>query len=202
MGKRIRVLCTVLVSMAGWALPSMGIDTDGDGLSDYEETADKVVVWGDASAPTNIPANVIAPVAVVAGGEHALALLYDGSVKAWGDNTAGQCNVPELQTNAVAIAAGAECSLALLSNGSVVQWGWGATNMNFSATAVAAGDYHSLAILTNGIVTAWGTNDLGQCNVPASVTNAISISANRRFSSAVLEDGSVVVWGGGVGNDE
>ena len=199
MGKLIRVLCAVLVSMAGWASPFVWAagDQDGDGLSDYEEAVDKVVVWGGTHAPTNIPSNVIAPVAVAAGGEHALALLYDGSVRAWGDNAAGQCDVPVFPTNTISIAAGMEFSLALLSNGSVVQWGWGATNLNSSATAIAVGDYHSLAILTNGTVTAWGTNDFGQCDIPASVTNAISISANRRFSSAVLQDGSVVVWGGG-----
>ena len=195
MGKRIWILCAVGLSIAGAVF--CRADSDGDGLTDDEEVANKVVVWGDANAPVNVPADVIAPIAIATGGAHALALLYGGSVKAWGDNSAGQCNVPAFSTNVIAVAAGAEHSIALLANEQSVQWGWGATNFTAAATLITAGDYHSLAILTNGTVTAWGTNDFGQCDLPASVTNAISISANRRFSSAVLEDGTVVVWGGG-----
>ena len=40
-------------------------------------------------------------------GAHSLALLSDGSVIAWGRNSAGQCNVPAGLTGAIAIAAGA-----------------------------------------------------------------------------------------------
>jgi hypothetical protein len=101
------------------------------------------VVWGDTNAPVNVPANVIAPKAIAAGGKHALALLNDGSVKAWGDNSAGQCNVPEFPTNVLTIAAGAEHSLALLSNGRVAQWGWGENNWPLgSEVNIVAVDYY------------------------------------------------------------
>jgi alpha-tubulin suppressor-like RCC1 family protein len=74
--------------------------------------------------------------AIAAGGEHALALLGDGEVSAWGGNGAGQLgrgaeggtsNLPTPVTGlsgVTAIAAGAHHSLALLSGGSVVAWGY------------------------------------------------------------------------------
>ena len=42
---------------------------------------------------------------------------------------------------------------------------------------------------------AWGRNDIGQTNVPASVTNVIAISAGGQQSLALRKDGSVVQWG-------
>ena len=74
--------------------------------------------------------------AIAAGGSHALALLGDGEVSAWGANEAGQLGrgseggtsnmptaVPGL-SGVTAIAAGAHHSLALLSGGSVLAWGY------------------------------------------------------------------------------
>lgn len=146
-------LAGLIVLVAGALAPTSysAPDTDGDGLTDTEETINKVVVWGDTNAPVNVPTDVIAPKAVAAGGKHALALLYDGSVKAWGDNSAGQCNVPESPTNVLAIAAGAEHSLALLSNGRVAQWGWGDNNWPNSA----AGDGAVMSVYQNCLVKDW-----------------------------------------------
>ena len=74
--------------------------------------------------------------AIAAGDNHALALLGDGEVSAWGANGAGQLGngteggtsnlptaVPGL-SGVKAIAAGAHHSLALLSGGSVLAWGY------------------------------------------------------------------------------
>ena len=44
-------------------------------------------------------------------------------------------------------------------------------------------------------VAAWGANDLGQCNVPGSLTNAVAIAAGGNSSLALREDGTVVAWG-------
>ncbi len=73
--------------------------------------------------------------AISAGGSHSLALLKDGTVRAWGENRWGQVGdgtttnrdrpVPVLGVqNAVAIAAGwLGCSAALLADGRVMTWG-------------------------------------------------------------------------------
>ncbi len=47
-----------------------------------------------------------------------------------------------------------------------------------------------------GPVVAWGYNSAGETDVPASVTNAISIAAGTGHSLAALSNGTVVVWGG------
>ena len=69
------------------------------------------------------PVAVTNVVAVAAGGSHALALLQNGTIVSWGDNTYGETNVPANLTNAMAVAAGDAQSLALLDNGTVVAWG-------------------------------------------------------------------------------
>jgi alpha-tubulin suppressor-like RCC1 family protein len=73
-------------------------------------------------------------VAVRAGADHSLALLKDGTLRAWGTNTYGQLGdgttnhrdvptvVPGIRT-AVAIAAGAQLSVAVLADGTVMAWG-------------------------------------------------------------------------------
>ena len=53
-----------------------------------------------------------------------MALRANGSVAAWGDNSADQCTVPDGK-DYVAVAAGARHSLALKVDGSVVAWGDG-----------------------------------------------------------------------------
>ncbi len=129
--------------------------------------------------------------AVSSGGEHSLALLSNGTVMAWGQNSSGQLgngttidsDVPvavKRLTGVVAISAGYLHSLAVLANGTVMAWGSNGngqlgdgTDSNISdvpvavkglsgVMTVAAGGQHSLALLKNGTVMAWGENDSGQ----------------------------------------
>lgn len=44
-------------------------------------------------------------------------------------------------------------------------------------------------------VWAWGDDSSGQCDVPASVTNAVAVAAGFGFSMALKADGTVVTWG-------
>src|SRR3954466_16108036 len=73
-------------------------------------------------------------VAVACGRRHAVALLQDGSVWAWGSNNSGQLGNGSFQpsgvpvqgtglANVVSIAAGRDTSFALLSDGTVRGWG-------------------------------------------------------------------------------
>jgi alpha-tubulin suppressor-like RCC1 family protein len=125
--------------------------------------------------------------AVAAGGRHDLALLSNGTVLAWGDDTYGQLGNGSASANDDAE------TPALVPNLSGV-------------VAVAAGGEHSLALLSNGTVEAWGDNDDGQLgdgtrtasDVPVPVkglTGVSTISAGDQFSLAALSNGTVEAWG-------
>src|SRR3989442_5378246 len=79
---------------------------------------------------------------VRAGERHGLVVRSDGSVWAWGTNTAGQLG----QSSSSVSYSPFPLRVTSISN----------------ATGVAAGQYHSLALLKDGRVFAWGTNDQGQ----------------------------------------
>lgn len=129
--------------------------------------------------------------AIAAGSNDAMALLENGTIKAWGENNAGELgNGKTLETTvpvavkeiskATAVAMGEEDSLALLSNGHVMAWGsdetgqlgTGDTLQNrhvpkevsgiTTAAAIAAGAEFNLALLSSGTVKAWGNNNDGQ----------------------------------------
>ena len=95
---------------------------------------------------------------MAAGPYHSLALLNNGTVVAWGDNSDGETNVPVGLTNVVAIIASGDpladsaYSLALKSDGTVVAWGEGepltpVQGLN-NVFAIGAGADHALAIRT------------------------------------------------------
>jgi hypothetical protein len=134
-------------------------------------------------------------------------------VKAWGDNSYGQCNVPSDLDNAVAIAAGWRHSLALRADGKVVIWGaklddehdlYGHRKVTEgldledldNVVAIASEYNHNLALKTDGTVVAWGgTNEYGERNVPEGLAGVIAIAAGRDRSLALKADGTVVAWG-------
>lgn len=123
--------------------------------------------------------------AVAAGVLHGLALIEDGTVRAWGYNVAGEVGdgtvvqrpspvpVPGVR-NAVAVAAGSGFSLALLADGTLMTWGHNGNGQLGRQTsgaaspiparaegvkgirAVAAGVMHVLALTGTGAVMAWG----------------------------------------------
>jgi alpha-tubulin suppressor-like RCC1 family protein len=118
--------------------------------------------------------------AVAAGGQHSLALMKDGTVRAWGFNRWGQLGdgtvtnrrTPVVVTgvkNAVAVAASVWVSAALLADGTVMTWGFGTgalgpTGAKLEAPnpvpalvpgvtgirALALGETHALALINTG----------------------------------------------------
>ncbi|MER5327103.1 RCC1 domain-containing protein [Streptosporangium roseum] len=141
--------------------------------------------------------------AIAAGGNHSLALLADGTVKAWGNNAFGQ-----------------------LGDGTTIDRATPVAVVGLrQVEAIAAGDSFSLALLKDGTVKAWGADDFGQlgdgiqsigcgslCNRPGgdgltvpplgSVPVAVvglreveSVAAGGNHSVALLEGGVLTAWG-------
>ncbi len=109
--------------------------------------------WGKQVIPNVAPGTRFKQIA--AGYSHSLALKFDGTVVAWGDDYSGQITELGGLTGVVAIAAGEDHSLALKSDGTVVAWGY-----NYSGqvtvpgglagvVAIAAGYAHNLALVTS-----------------------------------------------------
>jgi alpha-tubulin suppressor-like RCC1 family protein len=68
------------------------------------------------------------------------------------------------------------------------------------AIAIGAGSYQLLAVKADGTVVAWGceeldTSDKGQCDVPATITNAVAVAGGDYHSIALNADGTVAAWG-------
>jgi hypothetical protein len=122
-------------------------------------------------------------------------------LKAWGDSSLGQTNLPPDLTNVVGAAGGVYHGLALKNDGSVVAWGDNALGQINVPTGlgnvveVAAGQNHSLALKTDGTVVVWGDNAQGQTNLPAGLSDVVAIAAGAYHSLALKADGTVAAWG-------
>lgn len=132
--------------------------------------------------------------AVAAGGDHALALMSDGTVQAWGSNLHGPLGDgtwagPEL------------CGLIPCSTTPVP------VSHLSGVVAIAAGLKFSLALLADGRVMAWGDNPAGQLgngtigafsDVPVEVrglSGVSAIAAGGGHALALMANGTVMAWG-------
>ncbi|OYT93578.1 MAG: hypothetical protein CFE43_02295 [Burkholderiales bacterium PBB3] len=137
--------------------------------------------------------------AIAAGPYHVLALKADGTLWAWGDNSAGQLGVASADAcqeggnyTSQASVSTLACSRKPLRVGS-------------GFTAISAGYQHSLALKADGSLWAWGTNYWGYLG-NGQATGAISapqqvgmgytaIAAGGYASVASKADGTVWAWG-------
>jgi alpha-tubulin suppressor-like RCC1 family protein len=173
---------------------------------------------GSHTLPFPIPSGELSEVeAVSAGAAFGLALLKNGTVKAWGSNVRGQIGVgsatgpskcgstfesetPEEEEEHA-------CALVPVEVPGLTE-----------VKAVAAGGNFALALLKNGTVKAWGDNEFGklgtgtgtgpekcgwifphQCSRnPVAVEgleHVVAIAAGETEAYALLESGEVVAWG-------
>jgi alpha-tubulin suppressor-like RCC1 family protein/sugar lactone lactonase YvrE len=162
--------------------------------------AAEVVGWGN---PLTLPSNLGTATAIAAGSTHGLALRSDGTVTAWGSETANT-SVPAGLNDIVGIAAGAYSSYALRSDGTVVAWGgnsYGQISVPAGLSdvvALAASDRHVVALKSDGTVVEWGMSYYYNVNSyppPAGLSGVIGIAAGDGLSLAIKSDGTVTVWG-------
>jgi alpha-tubulin suppressor-like RCC1 family protein len=143
--------------------------------------------------PYPVPIPGLTDVAAVAtGAQHSLALMKDGTVRAWGLNRRGQLGdgtTTNRRTpvavlgikNAVAVAAATWISAALLADGRVVTWGHGNVGLGRrdikldaanptpapipgvgGIRAIALAELHALALTSTGTVVSWGEDAHGR----------------------------------------
>ncbi|NVB42012.1 hypothetical protein G6O69_29570 [Pseudenhygromyxa sp. WMMC2535] len=130
------------------------------------------------------------------GGNHTCALLSDGSVMCWGDNTHGQLGLGH--TNDIG-------DDELPSDVNPV-------SLPDTVEQLALGAYHTCALLTGGKVMCWGRNDYGQLGLGHTNNigddelptdggfvnlggSTIAIAAGDRHTCALLENHDVRCWG-------
>jgi len=173
-----------LALLSNGSVTAWGTDTDGE-LGD-----------GKTGVSSNVPVAVSGlsgVTAIAAGRTHALALLGNGTVMAWGFNLEGE-----------------------LGNGTTTESDVPVAVSGLSkVTAIAAGEFYSLALLKNGTVMAWGYNESGElgdgtttgpekcgnwpCSkvpIPVSgLSGVAAISAGQDHGLALLSGGTVMGWG-------
>lgn len=121
------------------------------------------------------------------GEEHMAALLNDGTVMTWGDNSYGQLGFGD--------------TVSFRYTPKLVP---GLSNVK----QIAAGENYTLALLEDGTVKAWGLNDYGQVGIgsfdyyevyePTTIPelhNVTKITAGPESAAVLLEDGTVWTWG-------
>jgi alpha-tubulin suppressor-like RCC1 family protein len=199
--------------------------------------------------PTRVPAFPPMGATVTAmdtGANHTAALLSDGTLYAWGENSYGQLGngtttdsstpvkLPDFAppgTSVAAVSAGGSHTAALMSDGSVFAWGINSAGQlgdgttaqrdtpiavaDFSppgttVTVIATGGYHSAALLDDGTLYTWGLNLYGQLghgttadtptptlvpDFPPPGSTVASIAAGEFHTAALLDDGTLYLWG-------
>jgi hypothetical protein len=166
--------------------------------------------------PVRIP-GLTDVVAISAGNMHSMALLKDGTVRVWGQNSSGQIgdgstvnrNTPtpvEGLRNVVSIAATSYSCVAVLSDGTVTEWGPRRPALLAGARgirSVAGGGNHVVAITQTGGVMTWGESahyETGRgpnAYLPGLVkdlTDVQSIAASAWGNAAVLGSGRIMTW--------
>jgi alpha-tubulin suppressor-like RCC1 family protein len=157
----------------------------------YNEHGELGAGFSSLSMPTPTPIPGLTNVtALAAGSVFTCALVSEGTVRCWGDNTMGELGTGSCQASAtpvqvsaldgvVKIAAGYDFACAIVSGGAVKCWGNnGAGQLGTAepatssapltvpnlrnATAIATGYGHACAVVDDGAVWCWGDNHWGQ----------------------------------------
>jgi alpha-tubulin suppressor-like RCC1 family protein len=130
-------------------------------------------------------AGLFSVTSLATGSDHTCVTLLDGTVRCWGDDSAGQLGDGQRQ----------RASFQPVAVGGVS-----------GAIAVAAGFGHTCALIGDGTVKCWGLNGYGQLGdnsindsltpvIVQGLTDAKAIAAGGTHTCALRQAGSVVCWG-------
>ena len=187
-----------------------------DGVTNCIETLEYTCAASAGNLVGSDAAYTFAPIDIAAGAAHVLLLNANGNVKTLGSPPGHNGFIPLIQ-NVVGISAGIRHNLFLINNGTVravgandscqssqtvagVSYPSSITN----ASKVVAAGLHSLALLGNGTVVGWGCDSqvsdktirVAEAIPPSDIAGrVVDISAGDEISAALLNDGTVRVWG-------
>lgn len=158
-------------------------------------------------------------VAISAGGNHACAILNNGDLKCWGNNSLGELG----QDNTTGVGCGTAGGCTLMRNLSPINLGLDTSGSPLKTIKVATSGTGTCALLQNGRIKCWGFNGSGQlgqdnttsvgCGAGSSCTlmsslnpiafNAASVGTRSTdialgaasTACALMENGKVVCWG-------
>lgn len=180
---------------------SLGADNNG-----------KLYVWGKSKVTNSadirdIPEGVQNIVKVAGGYDHAMALSEDGTVYVWGNNRMKQATLPEdiyEHGKIIDIVAGYQLSIAVTEDGYVHLWGNDNSNDVRIKKRSQQGKIQKVAVTADtmigltfdGEVLHLGKDQSSISKIPEEIQGkVVDISTTAASCAAVLEDGSVVVWG-------
>jgi len=170
------------------------------GANDMTQLGDGTVTASSVPVLVNFADGAV-PIEVAVGGEHACAIIDDGSVRCWGRNDVGQ------------VGTGTFCIYGSLADGCNGNFGVSSPSTvllptGLNATSISAGASHTCALLEDGSIYCWGSNSDSQIGdgssddiaTPAAVIlpsgrYAVRIGMGGSFSCAVLDNSSAVCWG-------
>jgi alpha-tubulin suppressor-like RCC1 family protein len=157
-----------------------------------------VVTWGQPRPPVDF--GIIQDFAM--GGNHAHALLTNGTVRSWVNGPLHELLAPPDLDDVVSLAAGSSYAMALRADGSLRMWGYtngGALNTPTDlgrVVAISAGAQHAVALRENGTPVSWGTiAGLDNFVIPAFATNLVAIDAQAEYIVGLRRNGTVVSLG-------
>ena len=155
--------------------------------------------FGSGPGISDLPPEIRNVTEVSVGSRYGMALLKNGTVKAWGDAQFGKTIVPDGATNVIAIATGSESCVAVRQDGTVIGWGQnkvpeGLNNVaDVAMSALLQGS--NLALKRDGTVAEWSNYNPSSVHLIKGLSNVISIAVGPAHKLALKQDGTVVAWG-------
>jgi len=129
------------------------------------------------------------------GFNHTCALLENGQIECWGDNTFRQSMPPTGVFTELSLAADQSC--AIKDDGSIHCWGKpflsGQSPENGAFVQLSINRSHGCAVRIDGAIQCWGSNASGQSNPP--LGPFLSVSAGREHSCGIKTNGKGICWG-------